>query len=143
MSLSWYNGFSPQQREAVQAYLNREWAAGRLPRPARCLACLQLDGAIHGHLENYDLPDTYVPLCITCHLVLHCRYRHRAAWAEYRDRVRSGWQAPPLGQREAFGVIRSGILAGRWPDGTIRPLGDVAETYLDTLPLERVNLART
>ncbi|MEK6443623.1 hypothetical protein [Pseudonocardia sp. T1-2H] len=139
MGLSWYNGHSPAQREAVQRYLNQQWASGdpAWPRPSLCAACAQTQGAIHGHLENYDRPETYVPLCITCHLVLHCRFRHRAIWAEYQRRIAEGWQPPPLNQREAFGRIRAGILAGLWPDGLWRP-ETTNRTYLDTLSMTRV-----
>lgn len=144
MTSSWYNGFSPQQRDRVQAYLNRQWTTGALPRPALCIACLQDEGAIHGHLENYDLPDTFVALCITCHLVLHGRFRHAEAWQGYCDHVAAGWTAPALEQRRAFGVIQHGILRGRFEGGRWRtdvPRDGSGRTFLDTLTLDRIDLA--
>jgi hypothetical protein len=139
MGLSWYNGHSPEKREAVQRFLNQQWDSGdpAWPRPTLCSACAQEHGAIHGHLEDYDQPHTYEPLCITCHLLLHCRFRYRAIWAEYLDRVAAGWQAPPLTQREGFGQVRSGILSGRWPDGLWRPAPGPGPGYLHTLTLTR------
>lgn len=136
MGLGWYNGHSPQKRERVQAWLNEQWNTGALPRPTQCAACGQTDGAIHGHLEDYDQPTTYVPLCITCHLLLHCRYRNHRVWHEYRQRVAQGWQAPPLDQRTAFGVLKRTILAGNWPEGVLHATAP-GETFLDTLSMTR------
>jgi hypothetical protein len=145
--LSWYNGFSPVQRESVQRFLNQEWNAGRLPRPTQCIACEQTEGAIHGHLENYDQPQTFVALCITCHLVLHCRFRQAQVWLDYVDHIAAGWQAPPQDQRNAFGNLRrtGGILSGvfdggRWREGI--PPDASRETYLNTLPLTRQLVTR-
>lgn len=119
MGLSTYNGHSGAKRERVQAHLTKMWASGEWPAPAVCLACDQTEGALHGHLEDYDRPETYVSLCITCHLLLHCRFRNREVWDAYRARVRAGWQAPPLVQRSAFGVLLGGILRDTWPVGAV------------------------
>jgi hypothetical protein len=32
-----YNGFSGSQRQRAQKWLNREWGAGRLAQPSKCL----------------------------------------------------------------------------------------------------------
>ncbi len=140
MALSTYNGHSGEKRERVQQWLNIQWDAGRLERPCRCLACTQTEGALHGHLEDYDQPETFVPLCITCHLVLHMRFRNPAAWLDYCDVVAAGWTAPPLLQRTAFGALQKGILrrifnGGVWRDDV--PPDGTARTYLDTLPATR------
>ncbi|KWW97368.1 hypothetical protein LI90_4340 (plasmid) [Carbonactinospora thermoautotrophica] len=136
MGLSWYNGHSPEKRERVARWLEEQWTAGTLPRPSRCIVCDQTEGAIHGHLEDYDQPTSYVDLCITCHLVLHARFRRPAAFIEYRDRVARGWQAPPLTQRVAWVTLNRGILAGRFPPGTWRDVPP-GVTFLDGLPLDR------
>lgn len=143
MGLSSYNGFPGAQREAVQRWLNTQWDAGRLPRPSKCVACGQTEGAIDGHLENYDEPTSYVDLCVTCHMLLHMRFRNRMAWTLYRDRVRGGWQAPPLTRcQPIFAILQRGIIAENWPDGTwtgrgVSMAGEPEPTYLDTLPLTR------
>jgi hypothetical protein len=137
MALSWYNGHSPDKREQVQKWLNGQWDSGQLPRPCECIVCAQTAGAIHGHLEDYDQPLTYVELCITCHLTLHMRFRLRAVWSTYRDRVSNGWQAPPLSQREGFGALSRTVFRDRWPEGLWRPVKP-RRTYLDHLPMTRV-----
>lgn len=136
MGLSWYNGHSPQKREQVQTWLNHQWDTGVLPRPSRCIACDQTQGTIHGHLENYDEPTSYVELCITCHLVLHSRFRFPVVWQRYKQLVADGWQHPGLTQRSAFASLNQGVLAGRWPAGRQRTTAP-AGTYLDQLPVTR------
>lgn len=91
-----YNGFSPDVRNAAQAWLNREWRAGRLQRPTQCCACGQEHGVIDAHAEDYSEPfvagktDQY-PLCYRCHMMVHCRFGNGArAWAVYRDNIRAG-----------------------------------------------------
>jgi hypothetical protein len=131
--LSSYNGHSGAKREQVQAWLNKQWNAGALPRPSCCAACGQVEGIIDAHLENYDEPTSYVEACVTCHLVLHCRFRYVTAFAAYVDRVGSGWQAPPLHtRRNALGVLAQGILRCVYPDGVQRAEAP-GRTFLDDL----------
>lgn len=73
MGLSSYNGFPGPMREAVGRRQARAWKDGTLPKPDRCDACGQTQGAIHGHAEDYSRDDVYLPLCITCHLILASR----------------------------------------------------------------------
>ncbi|MFD1145958.1 hypothetical protein [Saccharothrix hoggarensis] len=133
MGLSTYNGFSGRQREQVQRWLNEQWDSGELPRPSVCVACGQIEGIIDGHLENYDEPTSYVDLCVTCHLLLHMRFRRAAAWLRYRERVAAGWQAPPMHRRgQAIGELAKGILAGKYPAGVQRAAAP-GKTFLDQL----------
>lgn len=135
MGLSSYNGFPPEQRESVQRWLNQQWDAGAVPRPTTCVACGQTEGTIDAHLENYDEPLSYVELCVTCHMLVHMRFRHSGTWLVYRQRVAEGWQAPALTRRGVVGVLAKGILAGAWPVGVSRPAP--GSTFLDTLTLDR------
>ena len=128
-----YNGHSGEKRDRVQRWLNERFAAGDLPRPARCVVCGQTRGALHAHHEDYDKPADFVALCITCHLLLHGRFRYRGVWDEYRARVAAGWQAPPLTQAAAMGALQRTIFGGKGPAGhQVRTA--VRATYLDTLP---------
>lgn len=51
-----YNGFTGDQRNRAQRWLNSQWAAGHFPRPAQCCACGQADGIIDAHAEDYSEP---------------------------------------------------------------------------------------
>jgi hypothetical protein len=92
-----YNGFSGVQRQKAQAWLRAEWTSGRLARPSVCCACGRHEGIIHAHAEDYSEPfaagktDEF-HLCVPCHMMVHRRFRDRAAWARYRAAaaVRSG-----------------------------------------------------
>ena len=112
-----YNGFTPAERNAAQAWLNREWTAGRLARPSVCLACGQDQGVIDAHAEDYSRPFTAAklmafPLCLICHLMLHCRFGSgRAAWDAYRRLTRLGCRYEPARTRN-FGIVQA-MLAGR------------------------------
>lgn len=95
MALSSYNGFSGEQRDKAQRWLNEQWASGRLARPCKCVACGQTAGVIDAHAEDYSEPfaagktDEF-HLCYLCHLVLHCRRQNRAMWLRYRKDIASG-----------------------------------------------------
>jgi hypothetical protein len=130
MAMGTYNGHSGAKREQVQRYLNKRWAEGSMARPACCVACGQTEGALHAHHEDYDRPDEWVPLCITCHLMLHCRNRNRQAWDTYRHRIRMGWRSEPLDQRSGFVTLQRTILRGDWPVGVWQD-EQRGPTYLD------------
>ena len=112
-----YNGFTPEQRNKAAAWLRSQWAAGR-PRPVACCACGQDKGVIDAHAEDYTEPfgnhtDQY-PMCIRCHMMLHCRFRSPDVWNDYRAAIRSGVRYAPLFSR-SFGPIASQL------NGTVPP----------------------
>lgn len=96
-----YNGFSPEQRNKAQAWLNKQWKAGLLARPCQCQACGQTEGRIDAHAEDYSEPfeagktDQY-HLCYRCHMAVHCRFRNSEAWRIYKQHVREGRIFPPI-----------------------------------------------
>ena len=131
-SMGAYNGHSGEKRDRVLKWMKQQYASGAIPRATRCCACGQTRGHLQGHHEDYDRPGSHVEICVTCHLVLHNRFRRPAMFDEYRARIRSGWQAPPLTQKAAWGALARGILAGNYPEGHYvrKP---VRSTFLDTL----------
>ncbi|RSN38581.1 hypothetical protein DMC64_41680 [Amycolatopsis sp. WAC 04197] len=132
MGLSTYNGFSGAQRERVQSWLTREFAAGRIERPTQCESCGQNEGVIDAHHENYDEPTSFVGLCVICHLALHCRFRNTEGFLEYRRRVAEGYQHPAvLDRRTALGELQRTVMKGVFP-GRVRPDAPGA-TFLDSL----------
>lgn len=100
MSLSPYNGFSPEQRERAAAWIRSMIAAGRLERPRECACCGQTAGAIHYHAEDYSEPfgqqTVRYPLCWTCHLAWHCRFRERVGVLQYIGHVAAGLRPTPV-----------------------------------------------
>jgi hypothetical protein len=90
-----YNGFTGNQRNKAQAWLNGQWSAGTLERPCECVACGQTLGVIDAHAEDYSEPfeagktDQY-HLCFICHMMVHCRFRNRPAWHKYRRALMAG-----------------------------------------------------
>lgn len=114
-----YNGFTGVQRAKAQRWLNQQWAAGAFPRPSRCCACGQEHGIIDAHAEDYSEPfaagktDEY-PLCFICHMMVHCRFRNRAAWNLYRAAVAGGGRFPAFTTRN-FPRFQKLFLGG--PEG--------------------------
>ncbi|MBH0778807.1 hypothetical protein [Nocardia bovistercoris] len=132
--MSAYNGFSGEYRNQVQARLEDKWSSGEWPRPAECTVCGQAEGAIHGHLEDYSRPETYVPLCITCHLILHMRYREPSMWEAYTRWIRDGYRPDPQTQKAGFMAVKtrfSGCSPSVWPGEPVNPRRFA--TYLDGL----------
>lgn len=106
MGLSDYNGFPGKMREASLRRVHKLWADGTVPRPMRCDACFQTEGTIHGHSEDYSDDHVHLPICITCHLILHMRWQLPALWVDYRLAVRHGFRGVPLEQRNALYRIK-------------------------------------
>lgn len=106
VTLSDYNGFPGKMREAVGRRMTKRWNSGESARPSVCAACGQTEGAIHGHNEDYSTEDVYLPLCITCHLMLHMRFHHADLWELYKKAVRHGFRGEPLEQRNALYAIK-------------------------------------
>ncbi|MGH9605552.1 MAG: hypothetical protein ACRD3N_07615 [Terracidiphilus sp.] len=111
-----YNGFPPEQRERAQRWLRAEWASGRLVRPSKCCACGQDRGVIDAHAEDYSEPfaggktDKF-HLCFICHMMVHCRFRNRAAWDRYRKQIAQGGHFAAAFVRE-FGRFKEEHLDG-------------------------------
>lgn len=106
MGLSDYNGFPGKMREKSLRRVHKLWDSGEVPRPTQCDACGQRDGTIHGHSEDYSDDHVHLPLCITCHLLLHMRFQMPSTWDTYRAQVRAGYQGTPLEQRNALYRIK-------------------------------------
>ena len=75
-----YNGFSGAYRDKVGRWMNGMFDSGRWVRPTVCELCDRGDRRIQAHLEDYDRPESWVGLCIRCHMALHNRARYPARW---------------------------------------------------------------
>jgi hypothetical protein len=129
-----YNGFSPEQRNKAQRWLNKQWAAGTLKRPDHCVACGQTEGIFDAHAEDYGEPfqagvtDGY-HLCFRCHMTVHCRFRAKNEWNEYRRVIREGYVFPPVFKRD-FGTFKQ-QLHQPWGALITRNREAVERTVLD------------
>lgn len=137
MGLSNYNGFTGREREASLRRVHKLWDSGEVPRPTECMACGQTKGTIHGHSEDYSNDHVHIPLCITCHLILHMRFQLPAVWDQYRERVRQGWQGTPLEQRNALYRIKvlyviNNDTPDNWPMALLNE--PRSGTVLDVIP---------
>lgn len=106
MGLSNYNGFTGKEREASLRRVHKLWKSGEVPIPTTCAACGQTEGAIHGHSEDYSNDDVHLPICITCHLILHMRWQMPRLWELYKQAVRHGFRGVPLEQNNALYRIK-------------------------------------
>ena len=125
-----YNGFSPDVRNAAQAWLTREWRSGRLQRPAKCCACGQEHGIIDAHAEDYSEPfaagktDGY-HLCYRCHMLVHCRFgKGSGPWNIYRANIRAGVMFAAMKERNF----------GRFCAETLRDSGCTAAYVVNDVP---------
>lgn len=100
MGLAWYNGFDPALRQRSWDWLKELLAEKRIPLAMECQACGQTDGAIDYHAEDYSEPfGAHIyefQFCFRCHMMIHCRFRQKQGWIEYRDAIRSGARFRPL-----------------------------------------------
>lgn len=89
--LTWYNGWSPEERLATIPIQRAAIRDGRMPKPDRCSIC----GIAHGddpanaiglHDERYDRPLEAYPVCRRCHGLVHRRFSCPKAWQGILDR---------------------------------------------------------
>ena len=115
-----YNGFTHRERARALRWLNAEYAAGRRKRPVVCDACGQTEGLIEAHSEDYSEPHGAhigsFGFCLTCHLMVHCRFEAPARWEEYRTAIRAGAVFAPFTGRNWFGFRGRFLLAATLPE---------------------------
>ena len=89
-----YNGFSGEVRGRGGYWQKGAYMIGLRPKPSKCAACGQDKGVITGHWETYFEPfalNEDIPLCSTCHLMVHCRGRFKDRFAKYAENVAVGF----------------------------------------------------
>lgn len=96
-----YNGFSPEQRYKALAYHKEQIKLGKKPpKPDCCDACGQTEGFLTWHSEDYSEPfGEHIGqhgVCYVCHMMIHCRFRNRFAWAYHIDELRKGKMPQPM-----------------------------------------------
>lgn len=118
MALANYNGFPGKMRDKSTKAQEQFWSdhaeSDEFHRPEHygCMACLQRTGLIQGHLEDYSQVEVYMPLCVTCHLLLHMRWQPSSIWEDYKKAVRYGFQGPA--RMSLSGIFP--FLSGKYPE---------------------------
>lgn len=91
--LSWYNGFSPEERRATVPIQLRAFAWGEIERPRVCSICgfdkPQRPSDIVLHNEDYTKPLIGFACCRRCHSRLHERFSDPKRWLRLLDRAAS------------------------------------------------------
>ena len=122
-----YKKWTAAEREKSLALTNEAKRRGLLLPPTKCRICGQTRGILHTHNTNYDATLAYVPkmlegtatpeevqavhdalmpICWTCHMMLHRGEKHPASWQRYLAMVEvKGYQAPPVFKPNAWEVL--------------------------------------
>lgn len=134
MALALYNGWKGWVRSARNKPYYAALDDGRLVVGPVCLGC-------HGersearplgmHSEEYGgTVETYiahcVPLCHTCHAIVHMRAKYPAVWRRYKQRIHDGVATPRykamfpvfqnIGRADANEVPGPTVISGGWLD---------------------------
>jgi len=103
-----YNGFTAAERAATLSWFREQIRLGLREPPMVCCACRQTEGVLDSHTEDYSKPfGPHIgefPMCYRCHMAIHCRFRNRTAWDDYRAAIRRGIRYAPINGRW-FGVF--------------------------------------
>lgn len=89
--LSWYNGWTPQERRATVPVQLQAFRSGKIERPNLCSICgfdkpkRERDVVLHN--EDYAEPLLGFGCCRRCHNALHGRFVNPGRWLRLLDRV--------------------------------------------------------
>jgi hypothetical protein len=100
---SWYNGYSPKERDDKFKAMKKLLAKGELLQPTgSCSLCNDNEVPLEYHDEDYGAPFIWEPpalltLCRHCHRdKLHKRFSRPVAWLAYIAHIRRGGYARDL-----------------------------------------------
>ena len=93
---TWYNGWSPEERQATIPIQRAAFRQGLIARPTYCSICgfdrPPSPGAITLHLENYTFALEGYGCCRRCHGAIHARFVRPERWLRLLDRLgHQGW----------------------------------------------------
>lgn len=133
LALSWYNGFSPEERLAKLNVCNEKLEKGEIADASGpCMLCGDPDIPVELHSEDYGKPYlwTYpavLSLCKTCHrFKLHGRFARPEDWQTYVAHVRRGGYSREIKDPEISKELRAyreALKKGETPNGlcVLRP----------------------
>ena len=100
---SWYNGYSPKERDDKFKEMKKLLAKGELAEPSgSCALCNDNEVPLEYHDEDYGAPFIWEPpamfaLCRHCHRdKLHKRFNRPFAWSAYIAHIQRGGYARDL-----------------------------------------------
>lgn len=121
-----YKKWTATERNRSLALTRKAKALGLIPHPRRCRFCGQENGILHHHNIDYDvslevqpklisgtateedkkrLDEVLVPICWTCHMMLHREAQHPKSVEAYFERVANGYQPRPIFKPNAWEVL--------------------------------------
>lgn len=129
---TWYNGYSPEERDYKYRVMCKLMAKGDLPDASGpCALCGDPEVPVEYHDEDHGEPFLWKEpavffLCHHCHVhKLHMRFRHPNVWNAFIAHVRRGgyareWNEPSI--REEIAAYRAATNPGEKPAlGQLRP----------------------
>ena len=111
---SWYNGYSPKERDAKYKVLNKLIASGDLlEAKGPCDLCNDPEVSVEYHDEDYSLPYLWtkpalLSLCRHCHRSkLHRRFNNPGNWYSFLAHIRRGGYASDLKNKDIDKEVKS------------------------------------
>jgi len=115
---SWYNGYSPKERDAKYKEMKHLISKGFLSTPkAPCDLCNDPNSPVEYHDEDYGLPYIWTKpallcLCRHCHRYkLHKRFKNQNNWNIFIAHIRRGGYASDLKNKEVIKELKFYKLA--------------------------------
>ena len=109
-----YNGFSPKERLEGDKIIKQAIKDGIL-KPldeCSCALCGQDKGIRHYHNEDYSKENVVkdaICVCWRCHMMIHCRFKHKEAYIKYAKEIKSGKKYPPVYKNDFSILEENGI----------------------------------
>jgi len=75
-----YNGFTGLERARGAQIIRWAKSVGLVSAPSSCSVCGVRAARMHLHCENYYEPLDVHPICVSCHVKLHQRFRSPKPW---------------------------------------------------------------
>jgi len=127
---SWYNGYSPKERDEKYKEMKRLISNASLSAPkAPCDLCNDPNSPVEYHDEDYGLPYIWTKpallcLCRHCHRYkLHKRFKNPSNWNVYIAHIRRGGYASDLKNKDVIKELKFYKLAlEKGEDATLKNL---------------------
>jgi hypothetical protein len=149
---SWYNGYSPTERDKKSRELKHLIAKGELPSASGpCALCGDPEVPVEYHDEDYGEPFIWEApalfcLCRNCHRdKLHKRFWRHSAWFAYTAHIRRGGYARDLKDKSIKKEVKAYQVAlergERIPLRKLRPYQrKVGEEWFSNLRMDEESL---
>ena len=125
MALSWYNGFSPEEREEGGRIIKEAVRNGVIPdeRLMKCERCGQDKGIRVYHCEDYspeNILNDLTCLCWRCHMQIHSKFKDSYEWRKYEEDINNGKRYPPVYNKYWTKAYEKNFLRKRPSDSDVQ-----------------------